>query len=133
MSWIRRHRIAVSVVVVPIAIVAGLAVNDSLQRRAFYEKHRLLKEIDEHRIPRGSTNAIILRHVPLGSPRSEAVSILSQEGFNCREWVDSKAGNLVDCGLLQQPASFGTTGRRLIRLSFNNDATLTDAIELPLK
>jgi len=133
MPWARRHPILLGVILLPVVLVAGLWANDSLQRRAFYEKHRLLKEMDEYSTSVEMRRPIILRHVPLGTSRPEAMRVLSQEGFHCQPWTDSARVNRVDCSLLQQPASFGQTGRRLIQLSFNKDETLVDASEFPLK
>jgi hypothetical protein len=131
MSWARRHPILLGAILLPILLVAGLWTDDSLQRRAFYEKHRLVKEIDEH--PHGLQSEVISKYLPLGTHRSEAIQVMSQEGFSCRPWTDRYGQNRVGCSLLQEPAGFGRTGRRLIQLSFNQDETLTNATEIPLK
>jgi hypothetical protein len=129
MSWARRHPILLGAISFPVLLAAGLWTKDSLEWRSFYEKHRLVKEIDQHARSTDMATPIILKYVPLGTVRSEVMEAMSQEGFDCRQWAD---GDRVDCGL-QGPASFGRTGRRHIQFAFNGDARLADARELPLK
>jgi hypothetical protein len=77
--------------------------------------------------------SILLKNIPLGTGRSEALQFLFQEGFNCRAWTNPPRRNPVDCYLLQRPAPFGTTGRRLIQVDFDDDEKLVDANVFPLK
>jgi hypothetical protein len=116
----------------PVFLVAGCCVNDSIQRKAFYKSHQLVKEIDEgeQTIDLSGTTSIILKRIPLGTTRSHAIQAMSSEGFDCRPFK----GNLEDCFLLQQPArGFVRTGRRWIRLVFDDADNLIGAREIPLK
>jgi hypothetical protein len=129
MTWARRHPILLGAILLPVLLVAGFWIDDSLQYRAFYEKHGLLKEIDQHARSTDMATPIILKFVPLGTTRLEVMEVMSREGFSCRQGT---VRDRVDCGL-QGPASWGRTGRRHIQFAFNGDARLADARELPLK
>jgi hypothetical protein len=116
----------------PVCIVAGCWVNDSIQRNAFYKSHQLVKEIDEaeQTIDLSGTTSIILKHIPLGTTRSHATQVMLSEGFHCQPFK----GHFEDCFLLQQPVrGFGRTGRRWIRLGFEDGDNLVEAREIPLK
>jgi hypothetical protein len=116
-------------------------VTNLIQLHAFYDKHKLLKEMDEateginpwRNDPLAFKRSIVLKNIPLGTGRSEALRLLAQEGFDCKAWSNPPKMNPVDCYLLQQPAPFGTTGRRLIQVDFDDDEKLVDANVFPLK
>jgi hypothetical protein len=136
--------ILLAVLVLPAALITGCWIEDSIQTDTFYQKHPLLKEIDQtvsgvdpwKSNPLAIRRSVILKRVPLGTSRLEAVRLLSLEGFHCQRWNNPARRDAHDCFLLQQqPAPFGTitTGRRLIQLDFDDDETLVDANEFPLK
>src|SRR5262245_20042087 len=99
MSWAKRHPILLGLILLPVLLVAGLWAKDSYERRAFYEKHRLVKEIDAH--PQGFASEVITKYLPLGTSRSEVTRVMSQEGFHCRPWKGPHGqDDLLSCSLL---------------------------------
>jgi hypothetical protein len=79
------------------------------------------------------TTSIILKRIPLGTARPEAIHVMSLEGFDCAPFRETT----VDCALystawLPFKLHIGT-GRRWIRLDFDNGGKLVEARELLLK
>jgi hypothetical protein len=133
---IRRRPVFLALWLLPVALIAAYRVAGSMRRHAFYEKHKLLKEIDE--VERGidplRTTSIILKRIPFGTTRPDAIHVISLEGFECVPFKRT----VVDCFLesTEWLASFSfqiSTGRRWIRLDFDDGGKLVDARELLLK
>jgi hypothetical protein len=81
----RRNSIILAVVFVPVALMTGCWVNDSILTHAFYEAHPLLKEIDlavtgidpRKNNPLAVRRSIVLKSMPIETPRPEAVRLLT--------------------------------------------------------
>jgi hypothetical protein len=80
MALIGRGAIVWVVIALPVALVAGCWGNHSMQTHAFYQKHPLLKEMDQavagsdpKSNPLTIRKAIILKRIPLGTSRSNAI------------------------------------------------------------
>jgi hypothetical protein len=136
LRMIRRRPVFLALWLLPVALIAAYWVAGSMRRHAFYEKHKLLKEIDE--VERGidplRTTSIILKRIPFGTTRPDAIHVISLEGFDCVPFKRT----VVDCFLesTEWLASFSfqiSTGRRWIRLDFDDGGKLVDARELLLK
>jgi hypothetical protein len=88
MASVGRGTIVLAMLALPAALISGYWLNDSMRAHAFYNTHPLLKEMDET-VRRGGSSvnpslvrrSIVLNHVPLGSPRSEAISRMTSEGL----------------------------------------------------
>ena len=97
MRWLKRALILGSGLI--LLMTAGLFVLDAVEHALvarFYKAHPMLGMMDKFR---GTTPAmvdILLKRVPNGSTRADAIQILASEGMSC-ESVDTASRKLLAC------------------------------------
>jgi len=108
MSWPKRILITLAAAAALILIpVVGLVIYDFYERMQvalFYRAHSMLRTM--HELPdqsyetrlQGMTN-ILLKRLPIGSARSDALGVLSDEGMKCSPGTGSTARTMLVCGV----------------------------------
>jgi hypothetical protein len=106
MSWSKRILItlagAVALMLIPVVALVIYDLYERVQVALFNNAHPMLQEMSS--LPYGPYNereqgmaAILLKRLPLGSTRSEALAIFSTEGMKCERPVGTAQWNMLVC------------------------------------
>jgi hypothetical protein len=136
MSWLMRILITLVATVALIAIpVVGLVIYDVYERAKvalFYHAHPMLQAMNEvPNLPLAETEPqmadILLKRLPLGSTRSEALRVFSVEGMKCSPAVGLEARRLLVCGVTSP------RGRWHVEVQFDDSDKVSGGRVLTLK
>lgn len=128
MSWVHRPILVLAVILgvivaAPVGLIGAYLAYDVVARYLFFERHPMLKAMRDapsvsfqSNDPWSQMTDILMKRVPPGSSRSEALRILSEENLAC-EKPRSKE-DLIVCGPTSKPASIGGW---YIELAFDDD------------
>ncbi|MEA2823462.1 MAG: hypothetical protein QOJ86_5466 [Bradyrhizobium sp.] len=103
MSWPKRILITLAAAAALILLpIIGLVIYDEVRFALFNNSHPMLKAMSEQRNQdyaedRRRMNDILLKRLPVGSTRSEALQILTVEGMECARPPGTAQRDLLVC------------------------------------
>jgi hypothetical protein len=135
--WFKRILIILAALIaLPVLGLFSLDLYVRVQVALFYKAHPMLRTmIEAPPAPTRATDpwpqmrAVLLERVPIGSARSEAVRILTDEGMVCAA-ANMRTQNSLACSLSYDPVG---VPRWHVEVQFDKDDKVADGRVLPLK